>query len=155
MKNVMLFCFIFQSIFLNAQTGWTEKKVENGRFYLSFPNVPSYSEGLGWTAYDKDSQVTYYISFMEVPSKNETTIAIVEKFLLPSMMEDDILVSKSYLKYLGSNAIDFLYKAKQTPILYKKGRVIVRNNNLYVLQVHYYHNDLANFDKFSKSLRFY
>jgi len=157
MKIIVLFLsiFLFPSFQLKAQTGWIEKKIEMGNYYLSFPSTPTYTVGKGWYAKDKNDQVTYFASFIDPGSSQEMSIAAVEKFLLPSMMEGDILVSKNYLTYSGYNAIDFLYKTNRNPVLYKKGRVIVRNNKLYIFQVHYYHSELVYFDKFSKSLKFY
>jgi hypothetical protein len=138
---------------------WIEKKGEIGNFYLSFPNAPTYSEmggsTYGWTAKDKDEQVTYLLSYIEAPSDEEVSMASVEKYLLPSLMKGDIEVSKSYLSFKGSNAMDFLYKTIRTPEMYKKGRVVIHNHNIYVLQVIYYFSKYADFDRFAKSLKFY
>jgi hypothetical protein len=157
MKKIMLFSLIFIFSAFNAltQSGWVEKKSEVGNFYLTFPNMPTFKSGSDWTSKDKNGQVTYFMSFKEFPSNNKITIEAVEKYLLPSMMEGDIQVSKNYLTFSGFKAIDFLYRTNENPILYKKGRIIIRNNNVYILQVHYYFSNLADFDKFSKSLRFY
>jgi hypothetical protein len=138
-----------------SQSGWIEMKGEIGNFYITFPNTPEYTPGRGWFAKDKDDQVTYLISFMESPDNQQMSIATVEKYLLPSMMKGNIEVSKSYLTYNGYEAIDFLYKTTGSPVLYKKGCAIIRGQKLYVLQVLYYFSNLAEYDKFSKSLRFY
>ena len=71
------------------------------------------------------------------------------------MDETDIQVSKVYLTYSDSNAIDFLYKTSQTPILYKKGRIIVRNQKFYILQIFYNNSEDIDFERFANSLRFY
>lgn len=159
MKNLILFCFIFifPSVFIEAQSGWIEKKSEIGNFYLSFPNTPTYTSGSfhGWRAKDRDGQVIYLMSYLEAPPSGEMTIAVAEKFLLPSMFEGDFQVSKNYLTYSGWNAMDFLYKTSNNPTMFKQGRVIVKGQKVYILQVHYYHKDLASFDKFAKSLRLY
>ena len=95
------------------------------------------------------------MSFREIIDNHNISIADVEKYLLPSMMKNDIQVSKNYLNYSGYNALDFLYKTNRIPVMYKKGRIIVRDNKLYILQVFYYYSNLEDFDYFSKSLRFY
>jgi hypothetical protein len=92
---------------------------------------------------------------MEAPSNVLMSMTSVEKFLLPSMMEGDIQVSKNYLTYNNYNAMDFLYKTNRIPVLYKKGRAVIRDQRLYILQVQFYNNEIADFDKFSKSLKFY
>jgi hypothetical protein len=159
MKNLILFCFISSilSFNLDAQSGWIEKKSEIGNFYLTYPNPPTYTSGSfhGWTAKDKSGQVTYMMAFMEAPSNVLMSMTSVEKFLLPSMMEGDIQVSKNYLTYNNYNAMDFLYKTNRIPVLYKKGRAVIRDQRLYILQVQFYNNEIADFDKFSKSLKFY
>jgi hypothetical protein len=159
MKKLILFSLIliFPIILNEAQSGWIEKKGEVGNFYLSFPSTPTYTQGSfhGWRAKDKDGQVIYLMSYLEAPPSGQMTIAAAEEHLLPSMLEGNIQVSKSYLTYSGYNALDFLYKTNQNPTMYKHGRVIVRGQKVYILQVHYYHKDLAYFDKFVKSLRLY
>lgn len=140
---------------IQSQPGWIEKKGEIGNFYISFPNTPEYTPGTGWSSKDKDGQVTYLISFMESPNNQQMSIAAVEKYLLPSMMKGNVQVSKKYLTYNGYEAIDFLYKTMGTPVMYKRGRAIVRGQKLYVLQVLYYFSNLVEYDKFSKSLKFY
>jgi hypothetical protein len=139
----------------NSTNGWKEIQSDIGNFYLSFPSTPGYTPEKGWSVKDKDGQVTYFMSSKEISSSQKMSIAAVEEYLLPSMMKQDIQVSKYYLTYSGYNAMDFLYKTNGYPVMYKKGRVIVRDQKLYVLQVFYYHSDLEDFDKFSNSLRFY
>jgi hypothetical protein len=139
----------------HSKFGWIEKKGEFGNFYLSFPNTPVYTQENGWSAKDKNDEVTYLMSFREIIDNHNISIADVEKYLLPSMMKNDIQVSKNYLNYSGYNALDFLYKTNRIPVMYKKGRIIVRDNKLYILQVFYYYSNLEDFDYFSKSLRFY
>jgi hypothetical protein len=157
-KSILLIViFLFPIIHCESKTGWIEKKGEIGNFFIKFPNIPSYSQGAfhGWRAKDKAGQVTYLFSYMEAPSSGQMSIAAAEKYLLPSMFEGDIQVSKSYLKYSGLNAIDFLYKTTANPTLFKQGRLIVKGQKVYILQVLYYHKNLALFDTFSTSLRFY
>ena len=134
---------------------WVEKKGEVGNFYLSFPNSPNYQPEKGWDARDKDGQVTYLMTYWVAPSSGKMSIEAAEKYLLPSLFDGDLFVSKSYLTYKGLNAIDFLYKSNNTPILYKRGRVVVRGQQVYILQVLYYHQGLADYDRFVNSLRFY
>jgi hypothetical protein len=136
-------------------TNWVEKKGEVGNFYLSFPNYPKYQAGKGWDARDKDGQVTYLASYILAPSSGTMSIAAAEKYLLPSMFEGDIFVSKKYLTYNGLNALDFLYKTNSSPTLNKRGRVVVRGQQVYILQVLYYHQELANFERFVNSLHLY
>lgn len=159
MKKITLTVAIFVSIsvMLFPQTGWVEKKAEIGNFYLSFPSAPTYKSGSfhGWDAKDKGGQVTYLMSYILAPSSGKMTIEAAEKYLLPSLMEGDSFVSKKYLTYSGFSAMDFLYKTYNSPTMYKQGRVVVRGQQVYVLQVLYYHKDLANFDKYVNSLRFY
>jgi len=145
------------TILLFPQTGWVEKKGEIGNFYLSFPSAPIYKSGSfhGWTAKDKEEQVTYLMSYTLAPSSGKMTIEAAEKYLLPSLMQGDSFVSKKYLTYSGFNAMDFLYKTYSSPTLYKQGRVVVRGQQVYILQVLYYHKDLVYFDKYVNSLRFY
>ena len=142
---------------INSQPKWIEKKGEVGNFYLSFPNYPNYESGTfhGWNARDKDGQVTYLMSYTVAPSSGKMTIEAAEKYLLPSMLKADVFISKSYLNYNGYSALDFLYETNHNPPMYKQGRVFVRGKQVYVLQVISSHKDLAHFDKFVKSLRFY
>jgi len=158
MYRILLVLTLFL-VFKNAtsQSSWIEKKGEIGNFYLSFPKQPAYSNDSfhGWRASDKDGQVIYMIAYMEAPSTGQMTIAAAEKYLLPTLFEGDLQVSKDYITYNGYNALDVLYKTTHNPTMYKQGRLIVRGQRIYILQVHYYHKDLINFDKFTKSLRFY
>jgi hypothetical protein len=157
MKKILLFIFIIISPIIRseAQTGWVEKKSEIGNFSLRFPSTPVYSQGAfhGWKAKDKNGQVTYLMSYLEAPSNGQMTIAVAEKHLLSSMFEGDIQVSKIYLKYSGFNALDFLYKTTTNPTLFKQGRLIVKGQKVYILQVLYYHKNLAYFDTFATSLK--
>jgi hypothetical protein len=154
--TLMLVLHAFFMVIVFPQTGWVEKKGEIGNFYLSFPSAPNYKSGSfhGWNAKDKGGQVTYLMSYIVAPSSGKMTIEAAEKYLLPSLMEGDSFVSKKYLTYSGFSAMDFLYKTYTSPTMYKQGRVVVRGQQVYVLQVLYYHKDLAYFDKYVNSLRF-
>ena len=159
MKNLILLCFtfIFPTILIEAQTGWIEKKSEIGNFYLSFPSTPTSTYGSfhGWQAKDKNGQVTYLMSFIEAPSNVTLSMSSVEQQLLPSLLEGDIQISKKYLSYNGYPALDFHFKTNQVPQMYKRGRAVVRGQNLYILQVHYFHENLVDFNRFTNSLRFF
>lgn len=136
---------------------WITKKGEVGNFYIDFPSAPSYQPGEfhGWTTKDKNGQVSYLMNYWVAPSSGQMTIAAAEKYLLPSLMEGDILILKTYLSYAGYKAIDFLYKSNSQPILYKRGRILHRGQEVYILQVYYYHQELVNYNKFVESLRLY
>lgn len=142
---------------INTQPAWIEKKGEVGNFYISFPRQPTYTQGSfhGWKASDKEGQVFYLLAYLEAPSSGQMSVKVAENYLLPSMFEGDVQISKNYVTYNGFNALDFLYKTTNNPIMYKQGRVVVKGQKVYILQVQYYHKDLIYFDKFTKSLRFY
>ena len=148
--------YLFLPIQSWAQNDWLTQRIERAYCVISFPSEPDFSSQpfLGWSAKDKDGQVTYLIAFIEEPNERFTT-ADIERFLLPSMYSNDQQISKNYLSYEGFEAIDFLYRSNNRPVLYKKGRVVIRDHKIYVLQVLYYHDDLQNFEKFANSLSFY
>jgi len=159
MKKKLVFCLAisFSLTLIQAHNKWDENKLEIAKAYLSFPNTPKYSfkKNYNWSAKDKADQVTYMMSYSEMPSGHPVSIELLEKFLLPSMLKGDIQISKKYLTYCGYKTMDFLYRTNKKPNLYKEGRIIIRNQKIYVLQVRFYYKELANFDKFSKSLKFY
>jgi len=139
-----------------AQNDWLTQRIEKANCAISFPSEPEFSNQpfLGWSSKDKDGQVTYLIAFIEEPNER-FTIADIERFLLPSMFSSDQQISKNYLRYEGFEAIDFLYQSNNSPVLYKKGRVVIRDHKIYVMQVLYYHDDLQNFERFVNSLSFF
>lgn len=138
-----------------AQSEWKTHNIEKASCKILFPSEPVFSsQPLGWSAKDKNGQVTYLVAFIEGPN-NRFTVGDIEKSLLPSMFSNDRQISKNHLRYKGFQAIDFLYRSNNSPFLYKKGRVVIRDHKIYVLQVHYYHDDLQNFEKFVSSLSFY
>jgi len=158
MKTILILFFFFYSKPTNlVQSSWIEGKYEIGHFFLSFPTHPTYSHTSfhGWTSKDKNGQVSYLMSYLEAPQNIELSMSAVEGGLLPSMLEGDTPISKHYFTYNGYNAMDFLFKSTQPQNLYKKGRVIIIGQKLYVLQVYYYYEYLADFDRFTNSLRFY
>ena len=138
-----------------AQNNWIVKNLERAHCVISFPSAPVFSNQpfLMWSSKDKDEQVTYLITLVEEPNK-KFTIADIEVLLLPYMFSDDLLISKKYLSYKGFEAIDLHYRSNKSPFLYKKSRVIIRGNKIYVLQVLFYYDDLQNFEKFVTSLSF-
>lgn len=157
MKTLLILFIFLPMVKSIGQSSWIESKYEIGNFYLSFPANPTYSYTSfhGWNAKDKNGQVSYLMSFLEAPQNIELSMSAVEEGLLPSMLEGDTPISKRYFTYKGFNAMDFLYVSNQPHNLFKKGRIIIRGQKLYVLQVYYYFEDLADFDRFSNSLRFY
>lgn len=157
MKKIILFCLMILPAYIITQSQWIEKKYDIGRFYLNFPSVPTYTYGSfhGWSSKDKNGQVTYLMSFMEAPSNVEMSLNSVENYLLPSMLAGDIQISTKNSTYNGFKTLEFHYKTNHEPVLFKRGRAIVVNQKLYLLQVHYYHESLADFDRFAKSLRFF
>lgn len=146
-------CILFSDTF--AQNTWANYELDIAGCKISFPSDPDFNNQpfSGWSANNKDGQVTYLIAFIDEPNES-FTIADIERFLLPSMFSNDQQISKSYLLYEGFDAIDFLYHSNSRPVLTKKGRVIIRDHKIYVLQVLYYHDDLQNFAKFANSLSF-
>lgn len=140
-----------------GQQRWILGYHDIGEFYVSFPQNPVYTQSKfhGWSSKDQNGQVTYQMMYLEAPSNVVLSIDAVESGLLTSMFEGDTPISKRFFKYKGYDAIDFLYESNLAHVLYKKGRVIIRGQKLYVLQVIYYHEDLADFDQFTNSLGFY
>jgi hypothetical protein len=157
-KSLFLFiCIVMPYFLIQGQSHWIEKKSDVGNFYLSFPSVPSYtfSSFHGWTARDKNGQVTYFMSFIEAPSNVRMSMSSVEQQLLPSLLEGDIQISKRYITFSGYPALDFYYKTNNVPQMYKRGLAVVKGQNLYILQVHYFHENLIDFNRFTGSLRFF
>lgn len=157
LKIILSLLFAGSLMSISAQNKWTVSNLQISNCFLSFPQKPSYSHSKfhGWKATDQNGQVTYLMSYIRIPSNAAMSIGDVKQYLLPSMFKGDIEISSEGLSYCGFSSIDFFYKSTDVPILYKKGRVVLRKKQLYVLQVLFYHEDLANCNQFVKSLKFY
>lgn len=134
-----------------------EKRSQIGAFYLKFPSNPTYVMNDAfhlWITKDKNDQVTYMAFYAEDPSGKQVSVKAVKNDLISSMMSGDIQIQESNLKYQGFNGVEFLYRTPNRPTLYKKGRVIVKDSKLYILQIYYYNQDLIEYELFVNSLGF-
>jgi hypothetical protein len=140
----------------NTSSAWIVKNAEIGNFQLSFPNNPDYTKGKfhGWRSTDKSGKVIYMMSYLEAPPKETLTMVSIEKYLLPSLFEGDTKLSQKNLTYSGYSALDFYYKTNNNPSLLKKGRVVIKGQKIYLLQIHYYDVNLIQLEKYLNSLKF-
>lgn len=141
----------------DSKETWVLKKSSSGKFNILFPTSPSYSkDGImdRWLAKDKNGEVLYRLATTEIPLYPNPKYQL-ENNLLPSLIGDGILLTKSFTKYQGYDALDFLYKYNNgidKNVLYHKARAIIVGKRVYVLMIQYYHSNLIDFDKFANSL---
>ena len=145
------------SVTRNPKETWILKKSSTGKFNILFPTNPSYSKDGAmdrWLAKDKDGKVVYRIATSEGPSPPPSNPKYqLETNLLPSLVGNDILLTKNFSKYKGYDALDFIYKSSTDKNgRYTKGRAILAGRRIYVLLIQYYHSELVDFDKFANSL---